>query len=108
MKGKKSMNQRTIDVVLTVSGEIDVLVFCLDEEQPDAYTVNLNSTTSQNELKEVFAKLLQLLLSEDISLKLIIAEGYSKGLYKDVCKEYIEDLNRELVKVKESIKQELS
>ena len=36
-----------------------------------------------------------------------IQEGYSKGLYKDVCKEYIAELNKELVQVKNSIKKEL-
>lgn len=102
------MNQRTIDVVLTVSADVDVLVFALDDEHPDAYIVNLNSATSQNELKNVFSKLLQILLEEDVVLRLLIADGYGKGLYKDVCREYIDDLNRELVQVKEVIQKELS
>lgn len=102
------MSQRTIDVTLTVSADVDVLVFSLDDEYPDAYTLNLNSATSQNELKVVFSKLLQLLMEEDIILQLVIADGYGKGLYKDVCKEYIDDLNRELVQVKESVKKEIS
>ena len=102
------MSQRIIDVTLTVSADVDVLVFGLDDEQSDAYTVNLNSATSQNELKVVFSKLLQLLLEEDIVLRLVIAEGYGKGLYKDVCREYIDDLNRELSQVKESMKKEIS
>lgn len=88
--------------------DVDVLIFGLDEEQPEAYVVNLNSATSQNELKEVFSKLLELLLTEDILLQLSVAPGYSKGLYKDVCKEYIEDLNRELVQVKANMKKELN
>lgn len=102
------MSQRVVEVKLTVSADVDVLVFCLDEENPDAYTVNLNSATSQNDLKAVFSKLLQLLLEEDVSLKLVIADGYGKGLYKDVCKEYIEDLNRELLQVKENINREIT
>lgn len=102
------MSQRIIDVMLTVSADVDVLVFGLDDEHTDAYTVNLNSATSQNELKVVFSKLLQLLLEEDIVLQLAIAEGYGKGLYKDVCREYIDDLNRELAQVKESMKKEIS
>ena len=32
---------------------------------------------------------------------------HTKGLYKDVCKEYIAELNKELVQVKNSIKKEL-
>ena len=102
------MSQRIIDVTLTVSADVDVLVFGLDDEHSDAYAVNLNSATSQNELKVVFSKLLQLLLEENIVLQLVIAEGYGKGLYKDVCREYIDDLNRELAQVKESMKKEIS
>lgn len=102
------MSQRVIDVTLTVSAEVDVLVFGLSDEEPDGYMVNLNSAVSQNEFKKVFSKLLQLLLEEDIVLKLVIAEGYGKGLYKDVCKEYIDDLNRELAQVKESLKKEIA
>lgn len=102
------MSQRVIDVKLTAMSDVDVLIFGLDEEQPEAYVVNLNSATSQNELKEVFSKLLELLLTEDILLQLSVAPGYSKGLYKDVCKEYIEDLNRELVQVKANMKKELN
>lgn len=101
------MNQRIIDVILTASADVDVLVFVLDDENPDAYIVNLNSATSQNELKNVFSKLLQILLEEDVALRLLIADGYGKGLYKDVCREYIDDLNRELVQVKEIIQKEL-
>lgn len=102
------MSQRVIEVKLTTMSDVDVLIFGLDEERPEAYTVNLNSATSQNELKEVFSKLLELLLEEDIVLQLSIALGYSKGLYKDVCKEYIEDLNREILQVKSNMKKELN
>lgn len=101
------MSQKVIDVKLTAMSDADVLIFGLDEERPEAYTVNLNSATSQNELKEVFSKLLELLLAEDILLQLSVAPGYSKTLYNDVCREYIEDLNRELLQVKANMKKEL-
>lgn len=102
------MSQKTIDVTLTVSGDVDILVFGFDDEHPNAHYVNLNSPTSQNELKNVFSKLLQLLLTDEIDLRLIIAEGYKKGLYRDVCTEFINDLNRELLQVKETLKRELT
>lgn len=102
------MSQRVIDVKLTAMSDVDVLIFGLDEERPEAYAVSLNSPTSQNELKAVFSKLLELMLVEDIQLQLSIESGYSKGLYKDVCKEYIEDLNRELIQVKTNMKKELN
>ena len=100
------MSQKVIEVTLTVSSNVDVLIFGLDEEHPEAYVVNLNSANSQNELKNAFSRLLQMLLCEDIALKYIIASGYNKGLYKDVCKEYIDDLNRELLQVKGNIDKE--
>ena len=102
------MNQKVIEVKLTVLSDIDVLIFGLDEEQPEAYVVNLNSADSQNELKKVFSHLLQMLIETDIYLKYTIAPGYSKGLYKDVCKEYIDDLNRELSQVRANMEKEIS
>lgn len=101
------MNLRVIDVELTVLGEVDVLIFHFDNESPEKYLINLNSSTNQVEIKEVFAKLLELLIQEDLELKLIIAPGYTKGLYKDVCAEYISDLNREILQVKSNIAREL-
>lgn len=102
------MNPRTINVNLTVMGDVDVLVFHLDEEKPDEYIVNLNSASSQSSLKRVFSKLLNILVEENIKLKFIIDKDYKKGLYKDVCTEYIADLNRELMQVKETIQGELA
>lgn len=43
----------------------------------------------------------------DISLRLIIDESYSRGLYKDVCNEYVQDLQKELDTIKERIRREL-
>lgn len=101
------MSQRTINVELTVYGETDVLNFHLDDKNPEKYIVNLNSSTSQNDLKNVFCALLNLLTEEEITLKLVIVDGYKKGLYKDVCCEYINDLNKEISQVKEEINQTL-
>ncbi len=102
------MNQKQIEVLLTVVGESDVLNFILDQEKPDEYVVNLNSDTSQSELKKVFSKLLELIIENDVKLVLKIAEGYSKVLYMDVCIVYIDDLNREISNVAESVRKEVS
>lgn len=96
------MNQ-IINVELTVNGEEDILVFHIDEEKPLEYYINLNSATNQLEIKKVFSKLLEVLLNDNIELKFMVSEGYSKGLYKDVCKEYVENLQKEIENVKESI-----
>ena len=101
------MNQKQIEVLLTVVGESDVLNFILDQEKPDEYVVNLNSDTSQSELKKVFSKLLELIIENDVKLVLKIAEGYSKVLYMDVCTVYIDDLNREISNVAESVRKEV-
>ncbi|MFR1272651.1 MAG: hypothetical protein ACLSCS_09435 [Eubacterium sp.] len=108
MKGKIFMNQKQIEVLLTVVGESDVLNFILDQEKPDEYVVNLNSDTSQSELKKVFSKLLELIIENDVKLVLKIAEGYSKVLYMDVCTVYIDDLNREISSVAESVRKDVS
>ena len=102
------MSQKVIEVKLTVLSDVDVLIFGLDEEQPEAYVVNLNSADSQNELKKVFSHLLHMLLEEEIFLKYTVAPGYSKGLYKEVCKEYIDDLNRELTQVRANMNKEIN
>ena len=110
MKGKvymKRVENKIVKVVLTVMGETDVLVFLLDENDSEKYVIDLNDSSCQIKIKDVFSKLLEELIEFDINLDLEIQEGYSKGLYKDVCKEYIAELNKELVQVKNSIKKEL-
>lgn len=95
------MDQTILVVELTVSGETDILVFHFPEEE--TLSVNLNSSESQSDFKKVFSKLLQLILDGEVVLNFEKAEGYSKNLYIDVCKEYIEALNQELVQVRKSI-----
>ena len=110
MKGRVYMKQaenKKITVKLTVCGETDVLIFLLDEANPEKYIINLNDSSSQLQIKEVFSKLLEELLLFDIDLVLEIQEGYSKGLYKDVFTEYISELNKELKQTKGMIKKEL-
>lgn len=43
-----------------------------------------------------------------LKLVLKIAEGYSKVLYMEVCTVYIDDLNREISNVAESVRKEVS
>ena len=110
MKGRvymKHAENKKITVKLTVRGETDVLIFLLDEVNPDKYIINLNDSSSQLQIKEVFSRLLKELLLFDIDLVLEIQEGYSKGLYKDVFTEYISELNKELKQTNSMIKKEL-
>lgn len=95
------MDRMIIVVELTVSGETDILMFHFSEEEK--LTVNLNSSESQSDFKIVFSKLLEMMLDSDVLLSFKKTEGYSKDLYIDVCKEYVEDLNRELAEVRKSL-----
>ena len=95
-----------IKVQLTVVGEEDVLAFLLDDEKTNEYIVSLNSANNQTDIKRVFTKILEMLFDNDITLTFEIAEGYSKGLYKDVCSEYVSELQKEISAVKEQLIQE--
>lgn len=103
----KQVENKEITVSLTVCEETDVLVFLLDEANPEKYIINLNDSSSQLQIKEVFSKLLEELLLYDIDLVLKIQEGYSKGLYKEVFTEYISELNKELKQIKSMMKKVL-
>ena len=48
-----------------------------------------------------------MLTESEIKLVFNVAEGYTKGLYTDVCTEYINELNKELKQVREKIRQVL-
>lgn len=105
MKGKIFMNQITLDVKLYEdSGENDILSFQFEDTEGKVY---LNSDSCQAQMKEVFSRLIILSLNDDIQLKLIIDEGYGRGLYKDVCSEYIKELQKELDNVKDRIRREM-
>jgi len=106
MKGKTSMNQITLNVRLFAeSTEDDILAFMFEDEE---CRVNLNMDSCQGELKTVFSKLIILSLENDVKLELKIEDGYSRGLYKDVCSEYIEVSQRELDNVVDKIRREVS
>ena len=102
------MNQVMIEVLLNSIDEADILTFFIDpEENQGGYCVNLNSTSSQSELKQVFSALLKKLAVNEITLELKIEKNYTKGLYIDVCAEYINDLNKELKSTFEKLHKDL-
>ena len=99
------MNRKVINVELTALDEkTDLLQFKFDD---NVLAVNLNSPLCQNDLKAVFVRLLQMLIENDVSLEFYHADDYSRGMYIEVCKEYINDLNRELTVVKDKILKEI-
>ena len=104
MREEIFMNQKIIEVLLTVNNEEDLLVFKVNDKN---MTVNLNSPTCQGELKNLFSNLLGLLIKDDIELVLAIDDDYSRQMYIEVCEEYIKDLNRELNECKSELRRQV-
>lgn len=104
-KGEISMNLKIVKVeLLAIDPDTDILRFFISDTPLD---VNLNSPDCQSSLKSVFSALLKRLVTEDISLNLEINPDFTRGMYIEVCTQYIEDINRELNEVKEDIRNEL-
>lgn len=93
------MNQE-IKVVLSEKEETDYLCFEFEDKKCE---VNLNDVKGQQDFKNVFSELLKIICNKDLVLKLEIEEGYKRGLYKEVCMEYIESLNNEIREVREEL-----
>ena len=104
MKEGIFMNQEIIKATLLEQDDIDILRFEIDEEGID---INLNSPECQNSLKKMFALILEKVVDGSIEIILEIQDGYSRGMYIEVCEEYIKDLNRELGDITEVIKEEI-
>ncbi len=102
MKEKTSMNQVTINAKLVDVNGTDTLIFELPEIE-DGISVNLNANEGQNDLKRVFESLLVIINTQDVLIKLEIDDEYKKTLYKEVCAEYIEDLNKEIKRVRSDV-----
>ncbi|MBU3093824.1 hypothetical protein KPL35_17470 [Clostridium sp. CF011] len=82
--------------------ENDILAFFIKTNE---YQVNLKSEDSQNELKTIFSALLEEMIANPIKLNFKTANGYNKGLYIDVCTEYVKELNREINEVSNRVPQ---
>jgi len=106
MKEGTYMSQSLNVLLHSTEDENDILSFNINEEL--TIDVNLNDEKCQNDLKSVFLAIFEIQIEEDVTLNLIIDENYKRTLYKDVCEEYINDLNRELSDVRRTILDELS
>ena len=99
------MNQgnKLINAHLEKRDEKDYLVFEFEETAE----VCLNNDESQNDLKNIFIKLLAELTEGLVQIKFVENSEYKTGLYIDVCKEYIKDLNKELNSVRKNVPEKL-
>lgn len=87
--------------VLNDSEGNDVLRFCFPDET--FLDVNLTGESGNNQLKEVFEKVLQLQLEDDVRVGFEPTEGYSNVMYSQVCKAYTDTLANELAPVRAEI-----
>lgn len=62
---------------------------------------------SQNNLKSIFVKLLTEITKYPVELQFLENPEYKTGLYIDVCKEYIKDLNKEIMNVRKNMPEKL-
>ena len=95
------MNQesKAINVHLEKRENKDYLVFGFEE----VAEVCLNDDESQNNLKSIFVKLLMEITKYPVELQFLENPEYKTGLYIDVCKEYIKDLNKEITNVRKNM-----
>ena len=95
------MNQesKAINVHLEKRENKDYLVFGFEE----VAEVCLNDDESQNNLKSIFVKLLTEITKYPVELQFLENPEYKTGLYIDVCKEYIKDLNKEIMNVRKNM-----
>ncbi|MBU3135807.1 hypothetical protein KPL39_05965 [Clostridium gasigenes] len=100
------MNQESkiINVKLDKRDKKDYMIFEFEEE----IIVCLNEESGQSELKSVFSVLLTELIKNPVELEYIENKEYKVGLYIDVCKEYIIDLNREILRVRNNMPDRLN
>ena len=80
-------------------------VFRLKTE-PEHIDVVLTEDNGTNDLKALFARLLQELFKDDVEVKFVRTAGYKTKIYEDVCKEYVSVLNQELITAREKILEE--
>lgn len=74
--------------------------------KPEYIDVVLTEDNGTNDLKSLFARLLQELFKDDVEIKFVKTDGYKTRIYEDVCREYVSVLNQELITAREKILEE--
>lgn len=98
------MMQKMITTVLSDSEGNDVLRFRFPDDT--ALDVCLTGESGNNQLKEVFEKVLKLQLKDDVEVDFEPTEGYTNAMYVQVCKAYTGTLANELAPVRAEIVKE--
>lgn len=92
------MEYSKINVILKEYEQKDVLEFQLE----DKLLIDINNK-DQSGLRKIFYKIIKKAIEEPFTFELQIADNYTKALYIDVSKEYINQLNAEIKKIIESV-----
>lgn len=74
--------------------------------KPEYIDVVLTEDNGTNDLKSLFARLLQELFKDDVEIKFVKTDEYKTRIYEDVCREYVSVLNQELIMAREKILEE--
>lgn len=105
------------------SAENEAVTFRLEDKEdtdylvisfPDVYgktdmEINLNdSATCQDELRSLFAQLVEILIDNEISISFEKNENYPRDLIESAIELYVNDLKREVISVRQQINRELS
>lgn len=82
-------------------------VFRLKNEK-EAFDIDLTDGDGTDGLKRMFSALLEAMIADGTPSSVAYEEtpGYDQKMYKEICKEYVEILNSELVQAYESLKEE--
>jgi hypothetical protein len=88
-----------INAILNAIEDNDILSF----ELTPVLQVKLTDTQGSNDLLNVFVAILKILVAEDVSVQLIDNPSYTNQMYKDICAEYIAELNNDIKEARKSL-----
>lgn len=97
-KEATSMTAQTINAKLFVNAEgHNLLEF---EFASGSKSLDLDDETNESQIKSLFASLLSEMVNSKITIRADIPETREHDLYGEVCKEYIDQLNSEISRIK--------
>ena len=89
-----------IKMTATVNDEGNDVFRLLDG---DGIDVEVTGNKGVEQLKQLFNRLLNLMLVEEVTVEFEPTTGYGNKMYEDVCREYVGVLETELVKAREKL-----
>lgn len=102
-KTSTNLAAKEIKAVLSLEEDCDILTVFIGK----GYRIDLNSDQCQNIIKEMFSEILKELIKANVVIHFECAPEYKNTLFIDVCNYYIDDLNKEIERVRANIPKEL-